>query len=93
MKSGRLGGGTIRIVAESRRPGILGYFTGERPVGVPGDSMTGERVDTRPSSGSRGASSSNGPPPEEEVWMVVVEPAEAFESDRLGAVRPELPVL
>lgn len=32
VKLGRLGGGTKRIVAPSKRPGIRGYMTGERPL-------------------------------------------------------------
>lgn len=68
------------MVAPSRRPWILGYLTGDRPVVGEGDSITGDKLESRPISGSTGESSSYGP--EYEVSIVVAEPLESFEPFR-----------
>lgn len=89
VKLGSLGGGTKRMVAPSKRPGIWGYATGERPLwGVRGDSITVDSVDRRPSSASMGEVLSKGL--EDDVSIVVAEPRESFESFRSGPFQPEL---
>lgn len=83
-KLGRFGGGTRRIVAPSKRPGIFGYRTPSPPPGRKpnalligdGDSTTGESWDRRAISLSSLAFSLSAPsrsPEDDSVLMVVTE--------------------